>query len=325
MMSKSKDCFSKDAEITKAALKKDLKAIGVGYGDHLCLGISFKHIGFVERGPDGFIDALIETIGPHGTIMMNTHSKFFNMTEVRLGWVDYVFNYKLTSAITGIVPERLRHYKDTIRSKHPTCSVAAIGKFAEYLTGGHDENAEAYLPFSKLSNINGKYLAIGIGDRLVGLRHQAQAAAGLLNIIPWKRAVKYISKDGGIQTFIFKDQGGCVKRLPELVSNLREKGFVTDGVIGQAKAVLVPVREALEVMTNLLRENPAINLCDDVLCFWCRELERRMSLYKNIENPRYFQKYVVAIYLIALMNWLRERDNRVVARTKKLIERYIKK
>jgi aminoglycoside N3'-acetyltransferase len=323
LIHKLKHQSSNKEEITKADLIKDLRGIGVKNGDHIGLGISFKSVGQVKGGVEAFIDALIEAVGPEGTIMMNTYTKVFYTTEVRLGWTNYVFDPKSTKAWTGIIPETFRQHKNSIRSRHPVNSVAAVGKFAKYLTDGHDENASAYLPYSRLSNINGKYLAIGIGDRLVGMRHQAQSAAGLLRAVPLRRAVKYRINDGEIKTFVLRDRGGCVERLPELVSHLRQNGFVTDGKIAMADVVLVPTKEALEVMTDLLKNNPEINLCDKALCLWCRELERRLDLYKNIENPRYFQKYALVIELIKLMNWLRERDSSIVVRINNFFKKHI--
>ena len=153
--------------------------------------------------------------------MMNTYTEFFYRTEVELGWVDYVFDADSTRANTGIVPEVFRQRKESIRSRHPTNSVAASGRYASYLTRSHDEGAGAYSPYEKLAEIGGKYLAIGIGDRLVGFRHQAQYTAGLLHVVPWVRVVKFKSGTAPTKLFTLKEHGGCTRRLAELVSDLR--------------------------------------------------------------------------------------------------------
>ena len=302
-----------------------LEQIGVKKGDHLAVGVSLKSIGPIDGGPDTFIEALINTVGPEGTVMMNTHTRFFTATEIRLGWVNYIFDAQSTPCITGVVAEKFRLRKEALRSRHPTCSIAAIGKQAHFLTDGHDESADAYLPYRKLAEIGGKYLAIGIGDKLAGFRHRAQQEAHLLEAVPWKRAVIYRHENGGLKTFIFRDRGGCTLRLPELVGKLRAQGLVTDGRFGQANAVLVPSRESLERMTMMLKENPAANLCKSLLCYWCRELERRMNLYGCIDNPRIFQKSRPVICLVALMNRVRELDNGFVMKAKLLLRARQKK
>lgn len=303
-------------EVSKQRLIDDLALMGLKSGDHLGLSLSLKSIGYVKGGPKTIIEALLEVVGPDGTLMMNAYTEFFYLAEVRLGWTDYVYNYRSTRVNTGIVPETFRQWEKSIRSKHPTHSNVAFGKYASALLAGHDENASAYLPYSRLSEINGKYLAIGIGERLVGFRHQAQYKAGLLNVVPWKRAVNFEDHNGLIKTFVLEDRGGCVSRLSGLVTFLRNDGLVRDGRIGQAHAVLVPAKEALERMTYLLKHQPALNLCDRPFCLWCREIERRMNLYKTIENPKLFQKNIFLINIIAILNWLREIDNPLIAKIK---------
>jgi aminoglycoside N3'-acetyltransferase len=308
-------------EITKKRIVSDLRKIGLHEGDHVAVGVSFKSLGRVQGGPDGFIDALLEAVGPEGTLMMNTYTEFFYLTEIRLGWTDYVYDAGETRCNTGIISEKMRLRDDAIRSRHPTMSNAAIGKHAHFLLDDHDETADSFSPYSKLAEVNGKYLAIGIGDHLKGARHHAQHQAGLLTIVPWKRAVQYRDRQGRINTFILTDRGGCTTRLPDLVKDLREKGIVMEGKIGMARSITVPVKESLERMYSLLKGDPTINLCDKPLCLWCREIERRLNLYGNIKNPKIFQRNKAVIHLFALINRLRELDNRLTARFKLILKK----
>jgi len=61
------------------------------------------------------------------------------------------------------------------------------------------------------------------------------------------------------------------------------------GVIGRAPS-LVCSAKLLDAMTGILKENPTLDLCDDILCTSCREIERRMNLYGRIRDPKFFQK-----------------------------------
>ena len=308
-------------EVSKQRLIDDLTKMGLKRGDHLGLGLSLKSIGHVKGGPKTIIEALLEVIGSSGTLMMNAYTEFFYLTEVRLAWTDYVYDYQSTMVNTGIVPETFRHWEKSIRSQHPTHSNVAYGKYAKALLEGHDENSSAYLPYSRLADINGLYLAIGIEDRLVGFRHRAQYEAGLLNVVPWKRAVNFKDHNGRIKTFILRDRGGCVNKLSDLVAILRNERLVKNGHIGKASAVLVPAKDALERMTVLLKQKPALYLCDKPFCLWCREIERRMNLHKAIAHPRLFQKNKYLIRLIAMVNWLREIENPLISGIKLQIKR----
>ena len=93
--------------ICKERIADDLRKIGVGEGDHLAVALSLKSIGYVVGGPKAFIEALMEVVGPNGTIMMNTSTHGFPLSEVAC---DYIYNYRLTPCETGVVPETLRKF-----------------------------------------------------------------------------------------------------------------------------------------------------------------------------------------------------------------------
>jgi hypothetical protein len=168
------------------------------------------------------------------------------------------------------------------------------------------------LPYSRLAEVNGKILCIGLGDNLVTIRHEAQYLAGLLGVVPTWRGVKFKDKDGKIKIFVCKELFGCVKKLPELVPHLRKKGIATDGKVGMANIIIAPAKESLKEMTEMLKNNPTLNLCDNIACLWCRELERRMSLFKEIKNPKYFQRSTIVIEIISIINWFRLRNYKSV-------------
>ena len=109
--------------ISKAQLVDDLKRIGLNKGDTVAVTLSLKSIGYIEGGADAFIDALLETVGPQGTIMMNAYTHTFPASEIRS---DYIFDPAATAPNTGIAPKMLLKRRDAIRSTHPVCSVVAI-------------------------------------------------------------------------------------------------------------------------------------------------------------------------------------------------------
>ena len=285
-------------EISKDCIIRDLREIGVKEGDHIAVALSLKSIGYVKGGPEAFIDALLESVGPNGTIMMNTHTRGFPISEITS---DHIFDHRSTPAWTGLVPEAFRKRRNSIRSRHPICSVTAIGKLARYLTEGHDENSSLYMPYSRLAKVGGKYLCIGLGNNLVAIRHEAQHLAGLFNVVPRFHGVKYRDAKGNVKIYIFNSPP-CTKKLPELVPILKKMGIAKIGRIGRAYSILAPARELIDAMTGMLRKNPALNLCGNIFCLWCRELERKMNLYKKIENPKYFQASAFMTKIIALAN-----------------------
>jgi aminoglycoside 3-N-acetyltransferase len=291
--------------ITKEQIVRDLRALGICEGDHVGASLSFRSIGQVRSGPEGFVDALIEAVGHDGTIMMPAYTKLFRLPKVRSGTTDYVFDHRTSEATTGLIPETLRKHRGSLRSRHPTNSVAAFGSAAKDLTEGHDEHAPAYMPYSRLAEIGGKILCMGVGDNLIAVRHEAQYLAGLLDVVPLKLGVKYRDDAGNVKIFIRKDKGGCTKRLPEMVPVLVEAGIVEVGRVGKARSLFMPAKEGLEAMTRMLREDPTLNLCGDISCLWCREVERRLDLYSRIERPALFQRSRLIRNGLALINHFR--------------------
>jgi aminoglycoside N3'-acetyltransferase len=292
----------------KSKLKSDLEKMGITNGDHVSVALSFKSIGFVENGPDVFIDSLLEVIGPEGTLMMNAFTKCFPLGEISR---DYVFDPRFAIPYTGLVPRTLMKRKNASRSRHPTCSVVALGKLSKYLIDDHDEHSQPFLPYAKLAQVNGKLLCIGIDGRLVALRHEAQRKAGLF-VVPQFMGVLYKNLKAGVSLFVWQFPP-CMKRLPELVPELEKAGMITRGKIGEAPSIVGSANELLEAMSSMLKKDPTLNLCYDYSCLNCRELEKRMNLYGRVKNPKFFQKSLFIRRILSYKNRLALRRYSFVA------------
>lgn len=290
-------------EITKDNLVTDLRKIGVAEGDHLAVVLSLKSVGFVVGGPRAFIEALLEVVGPNGTIMMNTHTRSFALSEVAR---DYLYNYRSTPCWTGAVPETLRKWENAVRSKNPKSSIVAVGKFAEYLTEGHDEHASLYAPYSRLGEVGGKYLCVGLKDNLVAIRHEAQRLAGLNDVVKMFVGVKYVDDCGTVKVYIVNCPP-CTSNLPSLVPKLEASGVLRTGKIGTAKAYLAPTKELLDSMKKMLMANPRLTLCNNPWCNWCREAERKLNPSRTTCDGKRFQRGLFAVTVLRLINTFRLR------------------
>jgi aminoglycoside N3'-acetyltransferase len=286
------------ALISKAHLVEDFRRIGLCDGDTVAVTLSLKSIGVIEGGADEFIDALLETVGEDGTIMMNAYTHTFPAGEIS---PNYIFDAATTTPYTGIAPKLLLKRKDAVRSTHPTCSVVAIGKNAKTLTERHNQNARPYLPYSLLAEIGGKYLAIGTGNNLVAIRHEAQYYTDLPRFL--RHGVQYKNGDGETHLFVW-DHPPCEKNLGALYAKLDGMGFMRHGKIGQANAVMMLAKDFIRNEAALLQENPALNQCNDILCLQCRETERRMNLYKDLSKPRFFQRSYLVRKTMQYRNYL---------------------
>jgi len=289
---------SRNGFLTRKQIERDLKQIGVREGDHLAVSLSFKSMGFISGGPNAFIDALLDVVGPEGTIMVNTFTKLFPASEIPF---NYVFDAATTTPYTGIVPRFFLKRKDAVRSKHPVTSVAAIGKLSSYLTEDHDEKAAMFQPYEKLAQIGGKYLAIGLGNRLVAIRHEAQKEAGYFGVLPLICGVRYKDAKGKTELYL-ANPAPCVKNLHMIVPKIEAAGLITRGKIGNAAAVFASADKLIEALVKILKEEPELSICDDIFCLYCREHERRKNLYQKIKNPKLFQKNWAARKILGVLH-----------------------
>ena len=79
---------------------------------HLPLGT-----GSVPGGADTVIDALLDAVGPHGTLCLPTLSYLFTTPE------SPIFDVRSTPTNLGAIPEAFRRRPTAVRSVHPTHSV----------------------------------------------------------------------------------------------------------------------------------------------------------------------------------------------------------
>ena len=136
----------------KIVVKQDvldaLANVGVKKGQTIMVHTSLSSLGFVCGGAQIIIEALLETVGDEGTIMMPAQSwKNLDPTAgvhweepeewwpiIRENWPAYHKDITPTNTM-GAVAEMFRKWPGTLRSDHPARSVAANGKHAQYQIG----------------------------------------------------------------------------------------------------------------------------------------------------------------------------------------------
>ncbi|MBQ9901954.1 MAG: AAC(3) family N-acetyltransferase [Clostridia bacterium] len=164
--------------IIKEDIRTAFRTLGLEKGSTVMVHTSLSKIGYVCGGAQTVIEALMETVGTGGTVMMPAQSwknldpddgVHWEVEEeyrqiIRDHWPAY--DKRLTPTNTmGAVAEMFRLWPGTMRSDHPSRSVAAWGKHAEYLTSGHDlcNIFGDGSPIGKLYELNGDVLLIGVG------------------------------------------------------------------------------------------------------------------------------------------------------------------
>ena len=188
-------------------LLRVFKDIGICEGDLVCVHSRFSSLGYVKGGPEAFIAALLDSVGPAGTIMMPT----FSMSGSMLSYVESgeVFDVRNTPSKVGLVTETFRKIPGVIRSLHPTNSVAAKGPLSLELVKEHDKSNTPYgnhTPYGRLKSMKGKILMVN--THVHSFLHHIQEAADFPNLYLEKMTdvigLDYDGKKFHTNTFIMR-------------------------------------------------------------------------------------------------------------------------
>lgn len=161
---------------TRQQLIDALRNVGLRSGDLVHVHSALRKLGPVEGGADGVIDALLEVLGPTGTLTLPTH------TWSVVSPAQPVFHQTLTPSNVGALTNVFRLRPGVLRSLHPTHSVAALGPRAAAFVEGHEQCAAPCAPespYGKLRDWGGKILILGETLACCTFFHGCELWAGL--------------------------------------------------------------------------------------------------------------------------------------------------
>lgn len=149
--------------VTQSQIIEQLKEIGLKSGEVVMLHSSLSKMGYVEGGAQTVIDSILKVIGDEGTLVMPAFPAIgFNYDYLM---TNPVFDILNTPSKMGIITEVFRNMKQVKRSLHPTDSVCALGKQADYLIKDHYNQLTPYnqnSPFYRLCELKAKIILIGV-------------------------------------------------------------------------------------------------------------------------------------------------------------------
>lgn len=247
------------------ALGKDdivsgLRELGVRPGMVLMVHSSLSSLGEVEGGAPDVIQALLEVLGPEGTLLMPA------MTG------DSVFDIEASEVNVGIIAETFRHWPGVRRSLHPTHSVCAIGPQAERLLEGHLDQPTAVgpgSPWGKLAEMEEAHvLLVGVDQDRNTLLHYPEELADA----PYLSIIERDYKDpatGEIRRKQLCRYPGPHRDFIGLDRLFVEGGAMSVGRIGGAVCRLMQARKVVELELAALRADPAAVLCTNPRCVDC--------------------------------------------------------
>lgn len=186
--------------VARSGLARNLTRLGLAPGGVAMVHCRMSALGRVVGGAETVVRALLDTLGPGGTLMAYT------------GWQDeppddldalddetrriyleehpaYDPRVALSRGEHGRVAEALRTWPGARHSLHPEAGVAAVGPLAEVLTASHsyDDAYGAGTPYARIVELGGQVAVLGAPLETVTLVHHAEAIAE----VSGKRRVSY--------------------------------------------------------------------------------------------------------------------------------------
>jgi aminoglycoside 3-N-acetyltransferase len=236
--------------VRKEGIKAGLMQLGLKKGDTVGVHSSLRSFGHVEGGADAVIDALLETVGEQGNVVMSTHSANLSedkrtpeMIAMGVSWLFKILPYDpdTTPVRTGSIPETFRKRKGVVRGLHPSNSVAALGPKAKELAEG----------WHKVLELDGYILLIGVGLDFCTAMHLAEKRVHfperiLKRITPPKWFVeKYPEGEWEWDVGPYPD-------FAKLTQPCFARGIMKTVKVGDASLKLVKLRELIDLYVEYL-------------------------------------------------------------------------
>ncbi|TCZ70943.1 AAC(3) family N-acetyltransferase [Paenibacillus albiflavus] len=247
--------------VTKSSMVEELRALGVQEGMTLLVHSSLSSIGWVCGGAIAVVQALLESVGDKGTIMVPTHSSdlsepsLWRNPPVPESWWPIIrdempaFDPDMTpTCYMGAIVDCFRTVPGVIRSSHPQFSFAALGPKAENLIHHHslDLGLGEESPLARLYELGGYVLLVGVGHERNTSLHLSEYRADYAN----KEMTEFgspIMQDGVRKWVNFRDlslDSDDFEQIGEQFTS--ELGLVREGRVGIAQALLMPQRELVD-------------------------------------------------------------------------------
>ncbi|MBQ1047341.1 AAC(3) family N-acetyltransferase [Micromonospora sp. C51] len=252
---------------TRSTLAEDLVALGVRSGSVLLVHSSFKALGWVCGGPVAVVQALLDALGPDGTLVVPTHTPDntdpagWRHPPVPESWWPVIranmpgFDPALTpSRWMGVVAETVRTWPCARRSDHPQVSFAAVGPAAETVVTGHqlDEMLGERSPLGAVYRLDGDVLLLGAGHDSNTSLHLAEYR---LPNPPRRWEGSAVRSNGGRTWTRWPDVDTDESDFDQVGDAFESTGGARIGRVGAAECRLMRQRELVDFAVDWLGTN----------------------------------------------------------------------
>ena len=239
--------------VTRQDLAAALRRVGIAPGDVVFAHSSLSAFGFVEGGAETVLDALLEVLGPAGTLALPT----FTWRELHEATGRALRRGQPTPCETGRIPETFRLRPGVRRSIHLCHSVAACGPATEAILADGVHSFWHGSSFDALYAADAWNLMLGVGFSPVPRstpprRRSASPTAPTApypgcrirlpggETIPCPPALEYLRHDDSFNDFA------------KMEGILRDRGLVLETAVGAGTIMNCRIRDVIDTACELL-------------------------------------------------------------------------
>jgi aminoglycoside 3-N-acetyltransferase len=232
----------------------DLQALGIQPGDVVMMHSSMSSLGFVVGGAQAVVTALLDVLGPDGTLVVPAHTSEncdpagWQNPPVPEDWWPVIrseapgFDPQRTpTRWMGVIAETVRTWPGALRSTHPYVSCAAVGKHAKEIVGEHplaDSHGEGS-PLGAVNRLDGKVLLLGCGYDSNTSLHLAEARQESPPKATFGASVR---TPAGSEWIIYEDVLVDEDDFEDIGEAFEATGSATVGRVGESTARLMAQR-----------------------------------------------------------------------------------
>jgi len=242
--------------VTKEDMRKSLTGVGLGGGDVVLVHSSLRAFGYVEGGADSVIEALLETVGAEGTVVVPTFTwgAFHDAEKVVLD-----LRNTPVKAEVGIIPETFRKRPEAKRSTHICHSVAAIGPHTDDVMGEGVSSFGKGSTFHQLYELDAWYLFLGA---TFGSCTELHAVEEYMQV-PYRyhrdfKGSTVILADGteiesrSIEFLRYPEYGNDFAQMRDV---LAAHGVLKIARFGEAEVINVRIRDIFDITVGYMKED----------------------------------------------------------------------
>jgi len=247
-------------------------------GRQMIVHASLASFGTVEGGADTVCAALMDAVGPRGTMLMPAFTCAETLPSLTEGATESAIPFHpdlSVSAAVGAVAETFRRCSGVMRSNHPTHSFSAWGHNARGLLSTQRDN-NVLGPLKKLNVVRGDVLLVGTTLRAASVIFLAEEQSSIPYLA--RRTAVRVNASGYDERVVLENVPGCGFAFDRLEPKL-DPTQVERVELAHGWARRISVRYLVGLAAAALRDDPAVFICERTECESCVAKRNRLDQF----------------------------------------------